>query len=64
MKVVQEIGGRISEALKGPASCDELVTDENGRVWLIVRGPEIAPGEPRVIVRLPDNGREPLASSS
>ena len=52
MKVVQEIAGRISEALKEPTSCDELVTDENGRVWLIVRGDNVQ-------FMIPDNGRTP-----
>ena len=59
MNGAEDLGARVIARLVEPAGV-VFSTDDDGQ-WLTIRGPEIAPGEPRVIVRLPDNGREPHA---
>jgi len=82
MNGAHDLARRIMRRLTGPQrSSVTTEVDEDGQTWLIIRGPQIVPGEPGaifglpekepiesgepgVICCLPDNGREPYASSS
>ena len=62
MKKLEEVAARIGAAVtEAPAQRGPTVTTQirDGVKWIMITGPTIAPGEPRLVVSIPDNGRDP-----